>query len=156
MYDVPVFKTILLADDSEDDVAWVLRILAQAGVVTPVQVVPDGDQVVAYLSGMGPYANRGLFPLPGVLLLDLKMPRRDGIQVLEWCQSQPQLKEMLVVILSGHHELLQVKHAYSLGANSFLLKPITAADLANLMKSFTGYWVCTPPLGSENSATVPQ
>jgi CheY-like chemotaxis protein len=85
--------------------------------------------------------------LPSVLLLDLKMPRMGGFEVLEWCKAQPHLNKMLIVVLSGHHELPEVNRAYALGAHSFLVKPSSREEIANLVKKFTGYWeLGAPPL----------
>ena len=97
-------RPILLAEDSHDDAFVVRSTLKRAGVLNPVHVVTDGAKAVAYLQGEGIYADRDLFPLPDVLLLDLKMPKLSGFDVLEWWRSQPQLSNMLVVVLSGYSD----------------------------------------------------
>ena len=84
-----VMRPILLAEDSEDDATVLRSTLRKAGLAAPVVVVPDGSQAIAYLKGEGIYADRDLFPLPGLLLLDLKMPGKNGFEVLEWCETQP-------------------------------------------------------------------
>ncbi|MEY2465898.1 MAG: hypothetical protein QOD03_419 [Verrucomicrobiota bacterium] len=116
-----------------------MDVLKASGIQNPIIRVGDGDEVLAYLKGEGLYGNRQSFPLPGLLLLDLKMPRVDGFQVLEWIQTQPQLKNMLVVVLSGHNDLKDVKHAYTLGAHTFLVKPFKLEDMANLAASFSSH-----------------
>ena len=133
-------NAILVVDDNDEDVMAVLMALRDAGVKNPVQTVSDGDLALAYLKGDGAFANRDKFPLPGILLLDLKMPRVGGFQVMEWLQSQPQFKKMLLIVLSGHNELREVQQAYKLGAHSFLIKPCTANDIANLMQWFAEHW----------------
>jgi len=135
-----MMRPILLAEDSADDAMVIQSTLKKAGVLNPVFVVSDGANAVAYLKGAGFYADRDLFPLPGVFLLDLKMPGKDGFEVLEWWKTQPQLKHLLVVVLSGYHDIESIKRAYSLGARSFLTKPCTIQDIMNLRQAFTGSW----------------
>jgi len=89
------------------------------------------------------YADRTKNPLPGILFLDLKMPAVSGYDVLEWLQGRPELKSMLVVALSGWAQMTDVNRAYEMGARSFLSKPCTLEDLANLQAEFPDYW--TPP-----------
>jgi CheY-like chemotaxis protein len=141
---VDVNKPILLAEDLEDDAKIIQYVLKKAQVMNPIIVVPDGAEAVAYLKGEGFYADRAKFPLPAVLLLDLKMPKRNGFEVLEWCKTQPELKNMLVVVLSGYQDLDSVNRAYALGAHSFLVKPCNVEDISNLMRSFKGYWTSAP------------
>jgi CheY-like chemotaxis protein len=152
---VVVVKWILLADDSGDDAEFVQTALKTAGVGNSVVVVNDGQQAINYLRGEGDYSDRKRFPAPDVLLLDLAMPGVDGFEVLEWIRSQPSLKEMLVIVLSGLHGLREINRAYSLGANSFLIKPANPVEIANLVASFPEYWspaVPEPP--NETAATI--
>ncbi len=137
-------KPILLAEDLEDDAWTIKQVLKKAGVMNPVAVVSDGEEAIRYLRGTGTYNDRAKFPLPGVLLLDLKMPRRSGFEVLEWCRAQPQLKTMLLVVLTGLDEVGTMQRAYSMGADSFLLKPCNVEDITNLTNTFTGYWELHP------------
>src|SRR5579883_2465504 len=111
-----IVKPILLAEDFPDDARILQTVLKKAGVLNPIFVVSDGAEALDYLKGEGFYADRTRFPLPAVLLLDLKMPKLDGFSVLEWCKAQPFLKDMLVVVLTGHREINAVNRAYSLGA----------------------------------------
>jgi CheY-like chemotaxis protein len=133
-------NTILLAEDFEDDANAVQQVLKEAGVMNPVVVVTDGDEVIAYLNGEGRFSDRQRFALPGVLLLDLKMPRVHGFEVLEWIRAQPQFEKLLIIVLSGYDEIGQVRKAYDLGARSFLVKPCHIEDVRNLAKAFSGYW----------------
>ena len=137
----PVFasRPILLAEDIEDDALVIKRVLKKAGIINPIIVVPDGEEAIQYLSGADVYADREKFPLPRVVLLDLKMPKVGGFEVLEWCKTQPQLCDILLIILTGQHEVGAMSRAYSLGADSFLTKPCNVEDIVNLTKSFVGY-----------------
>jgi CheY-like chemotaxis protein len=141
---VSFIKPILLAEDVEDDALILKRVLKKAGVMNPVIVVRHGEEVIRYLQGDGSYSLRAKYPLPGVLLLDLKMPRRDGFEVLEWCRAQPHLKPMLIVVLTGLQEVGTMQRAYAMGADSFLVKPCNVEDMTNLTNTFVGYWDVLP------------
>ncbi len=134
-------KIILLVEDSKDDELLFKRILRVSGVKNPVFVVRDGDEAVAYLKGTGDFEDRETFPLPGILFLDLRMPRVDGSDVLKYIQSQPALRNILRVVVTNFGETKNVTEAYSLGAQSFLTKPLTTADMQNLIRHFRGQWI---------------
>jgi len=134
-------RTILIVDDVEDDLVLLQRLLRTAKVANPISILRTGEVALAYLKGQEPFADREKHPLPGVLILDLKMPAADGFQVLQWIKGQPQLTQMLVIVLSGLTELEDVKRAYNLGARTFLIKPCRLADLAEIMKTYEGYWL---------------
>jgi CheY-like chemotaxis protein len=133
-------KTILLVEDYEDDAILLQMALASAGALNPVVIVKDGEEAVAYLAGEGAYSDRKKFPLPSLVLLDLKMPKMDGFQVMEWVKSQPQFKDIGIFVLSGLEEIKQVEKAYALGARSFLAKPCFPDDVRNLMTGYPEYW----------------
>jgi CheY-like chemotaxis protein len=132
-------KAILIADDFEDDAILLRKTLEMAGVKNPVFVVADGEEAVAFLKGDGKYADRDKFPLPSVVLLDLKMPKVTGFEVLQWMHQADQ-KDILKIVLSGHQDLKEVNRAYMLGARSFLLKPCHVLDVQNLMQAHPAYW----------------
>src|SRR4030081_1713917 len=115
---------ILLVEDRPDDVVLIRRAFLKGNIINPLFVVYDGEEAIAYLSGEGKYANREEYPLPDLLLLDLKMPQKDGFEVLQWIRDQPGLKSLRVVVLTSSEDLHEVNHAYELGANSFLVKPL--------------------------------
>src|SRR5882724_3018188 len=94
-------KTILLVDDDPDDVSLIEEALLNAGISLPVIHVEDGEQAMQYLEAKPPYDNRARFPFPSLVLLDLKMPKRTGFDVLSWLQTQPQLADLAVVVLTG-------------------------------------------------------
>jgi len=148
-----VGKTILLVEDSEDDVLLVRRRMTQAGIVNPIFVVGDGDDAIAYLKGDHIYADRNRFPSPAILLLDLKMPRMSGFEVLNWCKSTNQTRDLFIVVLSHQDELREVSRAYALGAKTFLIKPPSTDDFTNLARSFPDYWELLPNPNSKGPAT---
>ncbi len=135
------FDVILLAEDDENHVLLIQRAFKLAGLLNPMVVVEDGEQAVAYLSGAGKYANREEYPLPCLLLLDLKMPNKNGFEVLEWLRRQPSLSSLRVVVLTTSDQVRDVNRAYQLGANSFLTKPIDFRDFVQLSASIKGYWL---------------
>ena len=115
--------TILLAEDDPNDVFFMKRAFEKAQLPNPLVVVSDGEETIRYLKGEGVYADRARYPLPGLLLLDLRMPRRGGFEVLDWLRRQPGLKRLMTVVLTSSAESPDINHAYDLGANSYLLKP---------------------------------
>jgi len=132
---------ILLIDDSDDDCLLIRRAFAKARVLNPLFVVTSGEDALAYLSGSGKYANRAEFPLPSLVLLDIKMPRMDGFEVLRWIRSQPGLRLMRVVMLTSSGDVRDVNLAYQLGANSFLVKPVDFERFVEISQALSGYWL---------------
>lgn len=139
-------KLILIADDNENDLLAVSKTLNDAGAQNPIVTVTDGDDVITYFSGGGQYANREKFPIPSVLLLDLKMQRTGAFKVLQWLSNYGKSNFTLVVVLSGHGELENVRNAYKLGARSFLTKPCTTEDASNLIRGYPEYWETAAPI----------
>jgi CheY-like chemotaxis protein len=133
-------NAILLAEDSSDDVTLFLDVLRRSGLRNPVIVVHDGVDAIRYLKGEGKFADRDEYPLPSILMLDLRMPRMDGFHVLEWIDSQTHPMDLLVVVLSNYGETSDINRAYALGAHSFLVKPFTQKDLTDLANYFDGRW----------------
>ena len=138
---MPDQALILLAEDREDDIRIIRRAFEQAKLLNPLQVVRDGDEAIAYLKGEGKYSNRAEYPLPDLVLLDLKMPRVDGFEVLRWAREQPGLKALRFVVLTSSDEMRDVNLAYQLGANSFLVKPVNFADFVQTTRALKGYWL---------------
>jgi len=133
--------TILLVEDNQSDVFLVERAFQKARLPHLLQVVEDGDQAVAYLSGAGPYADRSRFPLPLFVLLDLKLPRKSGFEVLEWLRRQPAIRRVPVVVLSSSDHLEDVNRAYDTGANSYVVKVADPVAVAELARAIEQYWV---------------
>jgi CheY-like chemotaxis protein len=134
-------QPILLVEDEENDVMLLQRAFRRAGMVNPLQVVRHGDDAVAYLEGTGEFADRAKYPLPVLVLLDLKLPRRTGLEVLEWVKERPGLKKIPIVVLTSSKNDSDVDRAYELGANSYLVKPVSFETLLELVKSLELYWL---------------
>ena len=120
---------ILIADDNRDDIALVSRDLRRMGLPNVIHSVPDGEQVVGYLKGLGPFGDRDKFPHPVLLVLDLRMEPMDGFAVLKWLKENPRYKTFPVLVLTGLLERNQLSKAYQLGATTFLTKPAALNDL---------------------------
>ena len=122
-------KTLLLVEDSEDDRFFMRQAFRKSNFSWAIQEVFDGDEAIAYLSGDGPYSDRKQFPLPLIILLDLNLPKKSGFDVLKWARSQEAFKSVQIIVLTASTRPGDVKRAYSLGANSFLVKPATMDEL---------------------------
>jgi CheY-like chemotaxis protein len=134
-------KTILVAEDNPDDAFLLKRAFVQAGINVRLDFVQDGEQAIHYLKGENGYADREAHPFPVLLLLDLKMPRLDGFDVLEWLRQQPGgLKRLLVTVLTSSDQPSDVDRAYDLGANSYLIKPSVSESLVEIVLRIQNYW----------------
>lgn len=125
---------VLLADDDENDLLLIQRAFARAGIPNPLRVVRDGQEAIWYLNGEGNYADRKKSPWPGLLLLDLKMPRMDGFDVLQWLQEPQHRKGLRVVVLSSSNEKSDVERAMELGADAYRVKTPSFDDLVWLQE----------------------
>jgi CheY-like chemotaxis protein len=131
---------ILLAEDSENDVIMFRRAFRQAAIEAPLYVVSDGTEAIAYLSGEGDFANRAEFPLPDLLLLDLKMPRTNGFEVLAWLRVHPSLCPLRTVVLTTSNDIKDINRAYAFGANSFLTKPLDFTEFKNTLQDMFNFF----------------
>jgi len=132
---------ILLVEDSPDDALLIQRAFRKANLANPVELVRDGEEAVAYLSGKAPYDDRARFPLPVFMLLDLKLPRRSGLEVLAWVRQESVVKRLPVVVLTSSRESVDVNRAYDLGVNSYLTKPVGFEALLEMVKNVNLYWL---------------
>jgi CheY-like chemotaxis protein len=132
---------ILLVEDDPNDVYFLLYAFDQAGLRNPVKVVEDGQQAIEYLSGTGKYADREQFPLPYLVLLDLKLPKVMGLDVLRWMGTRPELSGALVIVLSSSNDAGDIANAYTCGARSYLVKPHSLSDRLELAKCIKAYWI---------------
>jgi CheY-like chemotaxis protein len=132
---------ILLVEDNEDDVFLMKRAIKEAGIVNRLSLAEDGQTAIDYLSGADEYSDREKFPMPTVVFLDLKMPRKSGYDVLKWIRGNEALKGLVVVMLTSSEEPRDISRAYREGANSYLVKPPTGDDLVGLAKAFKLYWL---------------
>jgi CheY-like chemotaxis protein len=134
-------RTILLVEDEPTDAALITRAFEKARVRNPVIHLADGDQVLRYLAGKGEYADRVKYPLPAVILLDLKLPGATGMQILQWMRVQGEIRRIPVVVLTSDESPKTIDAAYDLGANSYLVKPGNAAEVARMVQTIQQYWV---------------
>jgi len=133
--------TVLLAEDDPNDVVFIQRAWQRAQLNQRLVVVGDGDTAVEYLAGQGLFADRVQYPFPVLLLLDLKLPRRSGFEVLAWLRQQPTLRRLPVVILTASRLPADVERAYDLHVNSYLAKPPAPAALQQLVETLHQYWL---------------
>lgn len=134
-------KTILLVEDDPNDVLLVQRAFRKAELTARLETVRDGEAALAYLSGEDDYSDRTRFPLPVLLLLDLKIPRKSGLEVLSWIRSHPSLKRLTVIVLTSSKHEKDVNQAYELGASSYLVKPVGFDALIEMVKLIDQYWL---------------
>lgn len=132
---------ILLVEDSPDDALLIQRAFRKANLANPVQLVRDGEEAVTYLSGAAPYEDRARFPIPVLMLLDLKLPRRSGLEVLAWVRQESVVKRLPIVVLTSSRESVDVNRAYDLGVNSYLTKPVGFEALLEMVKNLNLYWL---------------
>jgi CheY-like chemotaxis protein len=134
-------KVILYAEDDENDVFFMERAFEKLAIPNPLRIVTDGKQAVDYLDGQAPFAKREENPLPLLMLMDLSMPGRHGLEVLQWIKTQPVLLTLPVIVLSSSNQQSDIHRAYLLGANGYLIKPGDPDDLIRIVKSIQQYWL---------------
>jgi CheY-like chemotaxis protein len=134
-------KRVLIAEDDPSDVFLLQRAFAAAEVPATLHVVRDGQEAIDYLEGQDGFSDRSTYPLPDLILLDLKMPRMNGFDVLGWLRQKPGLKRLLVTVLTSSDQPKDINRAYDLGANSYLVKPHGSNDLTELVKRVQRYWL---------------
>ena len=132
--------TVLLVEDDLNDIFLVKRAFKRAEVHNPLQVVTDGGEAIQYLIGEGKYADRQTHPLPHLIVMDIKMPRMTGFDVLEWIKSEHTLRRIPVVIVSSSDRPEDINRAYELGANAYMVKPVDIKAVEHLFESITQYW----------------
>ena len=135
-------RLVLLVEDDPADVRLIQRAFSKLQTKVTMTRLTNGDDAVDYLSGEGPYENRAAYPLPSIVLLDIKLPRRSGFEVLDWLRKQKTpLRRLPVVMLTSSKHSADVNRAYDLGANSYLAKPETPMGLNDLASHFQTYWL---------------
>ena len=134
--DVP----ILIAEDDEEDREIIKEALDDCKFANDRIFVSDGEELMDYLLHKGRYTNTTLYPIPGIVLLDLNMPRKDGRQALAEIKSNPELRKIPVIVLTTSKEEEDIIKTYKLGVNSFVIKPVTYGALVEVMKSIGNYW----------------
>lgn len=132
--------TILMADDDADDCLLAKEALAESRLANNLHFVQDGEELMDYLYQRGKYTQIGSSPRPGVILLDLNMPRKDGREALKEIKNDPNLRQIPVVVLTTSQAEEDIYRSYDLGANSFITKPVTFSSLVEVMKTLGKYW----------------
>lgn len=132
---------ILQVEDEASEVFLLQRAFREAGISHPLQVASDGQMAIDYLAGTGEFADRKRFPLPGLILLDLKLPRRSGREVLQWIRAQPAFRRIVVIAFTSAPYIGDVGLAYDLGANSFLIKPVDFTRYVEIVRLLKAWWL---------------
>ena len=132
--------TILLVEDEENDATLVKMAFNRNNLQNPVQWVQDGLEAIAYLNGEGVYADRAKYPFPEVLILDLKMPRMSGLELLSWIREHPEYRVIPTIIMTSSRMERDIDNAYTLGANTYMVKPSSFEELAKMVKLAHEYW----------------
>ena len=131
-------STILVVEDNPDDRDLLARAFRKAGIAMLLRFAVDGEEAVTYLKGAH---GEALVSGPAVILLDLKLPGRSGFEVLEWIKGHPVLRRVPVIILTSSRENVDLRRAYDLGANSYLVKPARSDDLLRMVEQIHAYWL---------------
>jgi CheY-like chemotaxis protein len=132
--------TLLLADDDEEDRLMTEEALKESHLANDIRFVADGEELTDYLFRRGAYTDPAWSPTPGLILLDLNMPKKDGREVLTEIKNDPQLRQIPVVVLTTSKTEEDIIRSYALGVNSFITKPVTFEGLVEAMTVFTHYW----------------
>ena len=132
---------VLYVEDDDNDVLLMRRAWTWVGVEHPLQVVSDGREALAYLAGEAPYANRVDYPLPCLVLLDLKMPKMSGLDVLRWIRSQPAIVALHVVVFSSSKLPIDINAAHALRIDAYVVKPGTYDEWVAMVDNLNVYWL---------------
>jgi CheY-like chemotaxis protein len=146
-------KPILQVEDDPNDVFFLQHAMTKAGVANPIHVASDGQQAIDYLKGAGKFADREQYPLPCLVLLDLKLPHVMGLNVLRWIRQQPG-PPLIVLLLTASGDDADIASAYRLGANGFLVKPPQASKLVDMAKAIKDFWLTHNTLPTDSPAAT--
>lgn len=132
---------ILLVEDQPDTVFLFQHTVKKLGIANLVQVATDGQEALDYLKGTGKFGDRSIYPMPGLVLLDLKLPREPGLEVLRQIRADPHLRRLIVVVLTSSASDYDIGSAYDQGANAYLVKPMELHDLAKMVEAIRDFWL---------------
>ncbi|MBU7585170.1 MAG: response regulator [Nostoc sp. TH1S01] len=132
--------TILMADDDEDDSMLIREAITASQLPINLYAVSNGEELMDYLYHRGQYTDSSLAPRPSLILLDLNMPKKNGLEVLKEIKTDPELRPIPIIVLTTSKAEENIYHTYSLGANSYIVKPMTFSALVELMKTLGKYW----------------
>jgi CheY-like chemotaxis protein len=141
-------------DDRDDDITLAMWAFRKAELAHTITQVLGGKEAIAYLEGAGAYSDRAKYPLPQMVLLDLKMPEVNGFDVLTWIRKHNHTRALPVIILSGSAWRQDIEHAYELGANSYLLKPSELDNFVTMVRTLHKYWFQNSRLPSLTAASA--
>ena len=134
-------KPILIVEDIKTDAKLIERSMRKSKIANPLKFVTDGQQAIEYLDGKQSFSDRTEFPIPIMILLDLKLPKKDGFEVLAWIKQHESLKKIPVVVLTSSNRSPDIDRAYDLGANSYLVKPVGDDALVEMFRTLDVYWL---------------
>lgn len=146
-----MLNPILYAEDDPDDVFFMIRACKHAGIESLIQTVPDGQEVIRYLSGEGKYADRARYPIPRLVLLDLHLPGLSGFEVLQWIRQTPSVAMIPTLVLTSSNSEIDISRASELGANGYLVKPGNPDQLLTMTKALRDYWLTQDRLTGKRS-----
>ena len=129
---------VLIVEDDADDRELLARAFKKAGIAVPLRFAKDGDEAIAFLGTVSADTSQAA---PSIVLLDLKLPRRSGFEVLEWIKGTARLRRIPVIILTSSRENVDLERAYDLGANSYLVKPARPEALREMVEQINAYWL---------------
>ncbi len=132
--------TILIADDDEEDRLLIQDAFEESKIANPIQYVEDGEELMDYLYRKGKYSDENKFPLPGIVLLDLNMPKKDGREALKEIKSDSKLRKIPVIVLTTSKAEEDIVRSYELGVNSFITKPVSFKGLVEVIQTLSKYW----------------
>ena len=150
---------VLYVEDNADDVLLLRHAFKRADILDPVQFAQDGQEAIDYLAGAGKFSDRKKYPMPRLVLLDLKLPKKTGIEVLQWIREQPALRKLPVIILSASAQKSDVGRCYELGVNAFLVKPSSIDTLGDMCRAIQHFWLTYnvfPQDGSGAAEPIPK
>ena len=134
-------RPVLYAEDEEDDVFLMKRAFTRTGIANPLAIVRDGQEAIDYFTGVGHYANRAEHPLPSLMLLDLNLPLKSGLEVLKWVRSEPAVCTVPVIVLTSSLQDADIHRAYLQGANAYLVKPSRPEELIAMIQNIRDFWL---------------
>lgn len=138
--------SVLVAEDDQDDAFIVQRSFKECGLRRPIHIVHDGVEAIKYLHGDPPFQDRMIHPFPDILILDLKMPRASGFEVLDWINKHPDYRVIPAIVWSSSADRRDVKHAFCLGAHAYLCKPSSYEEFAEIAGCVLQFWThCEKP-----------
>ncbi len=133
-------STILIIEDEEHDVEFLTRAFKRTGITNPVQIVKNGEEAIAYLTGAGRYADRVQFPYPRVIVSDLKMPQMGGLELLRWLRANPDYRIVPLIVLTSSTSQADVDASFACGASAYFVKPVAFGELQQIAKIIWDYW----------------